>query len=325
MTSTLVLCDLIFANKLFSFFTGDEKMARMFLYDTIFFRNSRAHVMITIFIDTWPQLLQPQKVSASSRPNLNSNNCELVADPIFGAIIWMIYNAGPANSLSDLKVYEARDKLKRYCQQPKPTLTADDLIRNLFTIVEQNHTHKLLCQNATKALLLLAKWQEFNWANNHIVSRLLEMLQGWNDMDMNEKNRNVNVWVVNTLAHVIRIYPQGARDNLVAIFDSIKEIIKKEDIDQEMEEICLRAILWTGHHLQLQVAQFFFDWKPKFQLNKRMEECVANFVGLRARNFSEKTVLIKKREKVRGLQNNRARGRGQRGRGRGRGRGGKKP
>ena len=267
-------------------------MARLFLYDTIFFRNARAHIMVTIFIDSWPQLLQPKSSGADTG----------FTDPIFEAVIWMIYNAGPPNSLSDLKVYEARDKLARYCQQPKPNFTADEFIKSLFQIVENNHQDKVLCLSATKAFLLLAKWQEFNWANNHIVSRLLEMLHGWDEMALNEKGRNINKWVINTLAHILRVYPQSARENLTAIFEAIRDVIQKPNIDAELEEMCLRAILWAGHHLQLQVAQFFFDWKPKFKLAPQMEDTVANFVGLRAKNFSEKTLDIKKRGELRRLK-----------------------
>jgi len=257
--------------------------------------------MITILIDTWPQLLQ-QKIQSGS-----GNGCNQFTDPVFEAVIWMIYNAGPPNSLSDLKVYEARDKLKRYCQQPKPSFTADEFIKSLFQIVENNHHDKVLCLSATKAFLLLAKWQEFNWANNHIVSRLLEMLHGWDQMALNEKGRNINKWVINTLAHVLRVYPQTARDNLVAIFEAIQEVIQKPNIDAELEEMCLRAILWAGHHLQLQVAQFFFDWKPRFKLDATMQDAVANFVGLRARNFSEKTLEIKKRGEINRLKQHRHR------------------
>ena len=48
------LCTVLY--DFFLFFLGDEQTARQFLYDTLFFRNTRAHCMITVLLDTWPEI-----------------------------------------------------------------------------------------------------------------------------------------------------------------------------------------------------------------------------------------------------------------------------
>ena len=73
-------------------YAGDERTARMFLFDIMFFRNPRSHVMINVFFDTWPEIL------------FWTGNAKTVIDPLLETLIWMIYNTGPATSLADMKV-----------------------------------------------------------------------------------------------------------------------------------------------------------------------------------------------------------------------------
>ena len=72
---------------------GDERTARMFLFDVMFFRSPRSHVMINVFFDTWPEI-----IFWTGQGNSN-------IDPLLETIIWMIYNTGPSTSLADMKVY----------------------------------------------------------------------------------------------------------------------------------------------------------------------------------------------------------------------------
>ena len=72
---------------------GDERTARMFLFDVMFFRSPRSHVMINVFFDTWPEIM-----FWTGQGNSN-------IDPLLETIIWMIYNTGPSTSLADMKVY----------------------------------------------------------------------------------------------------------------------------------------------------------------------------------------------------------------------------
>ena len=73
-------------------YAGDERTARMFLFDIMFFRNPRSHVMINVFFDTWPEIL------------FWTGDAKTVIDPLLETLIWMVYNTGPATSLADMKV-----------------------------------------------------------------------------------------------------------------------------------------------------------------------------------------------------------------------------
>ena len=63
----------------------------MFVYNTLFFKNTRTHVVISVFFDTWPELLK--KPEGDGR-----------LEPLAETIIWLIYNTGPATSMADMKV-----------------------------------------------------------------------------------------------------------------------------------------------------------------------------------------------------------------------------
>ena len=65
----------------------------MFLFDIMFFRSPRSHVMINVFFDTWPEIM------------FWTGNAETVIDPFLETVIWMIYNTGPSTSLADMKVF----------------------------------------------------------------------------------------------------------------------------------------------------------------------------------------------------------------------------
>jgi len=252
---------------------GDEEMARDFLYDTLFFRNTRAHCMITVLLDTWPEIfLEP-----NDGPDI-----------LFEAIIWVILHSGPATSLTDMKVPEVKQKLKEIgIYQPK-SITGDDMIKQIIDYVEEKHDLKLQRYYATKALLLISRVQDWSWSHNHIVVRLLNILSE-NYNGTSAKTRNLIHWVVDTVGQVLRVYPAKARDEITQLFESIQTLIKENSVDADLEEACLRAIIWTGHHLQYQVCKFLQEWQPRFHLRTEMEEFLFNFVGTRASSFAEKT------------------------------------
>ena len=97
---------------------------------------------------------------------------------IFKTIIWVILHSGPATSLTDMKVPEVKEKLRDRCNiyQPK-SITGDDMIKQLIEYVEEKHDLKLERYFASKALLLISRVQEWSWSHNHIVVRLLNLLQ----------------------------------------------------------------------------------------------------------------------------------------------------
>ena len=106
-------------------FSGDQRSAKQFLYDTLFFRNTRAHCMLTVLLDTWPEIfLYPND------PNI-----------LFETVIWVIYNSGPSQSCTDMKVPEVKQKLSSF-RIFGPKYTGDDLIKKLIEHVEQHHADK---------------------------------------------------------------------------------------------------------------------------------------------------------------------------------------
>ena len=253
-------------------------MARQFLYDTLFFRNTRAHCMITVLLDTWPEVFM--------HPNEPS-------DLLFETILWVIFNSGPANSLQDMKVPEVKEKLRHICGILRPNLSGDDLIKRLLEKAQEYHDNKLQRYYVTKSLLLISRVEDFQWSHNHIIVRLFDVL-ATSIKGRDQKSKNILHWVVDTIAQVSRCYPQDSREKLLDIFTPLKALITEETIDAELEETCIRAIIWTGHHLQVQVCQFLQEWKPKFKLRPEMEEFIANFIGTRARKFAERTHTISK-------------------------------
>ena len=82
----------------------------------------------------------------------------------------------------------------------------------------------------------------------------------------NENFQELLIWVIDCIGGVSRVYPVGARDRLLGIFEPIQGILKtsnRELLTPKLEETCLRTLIWTGHHLQV-LANFerrkYFDY-----------------------------------------------------------------
>ena len=73
-------------------YLGDEVAAKAYLFDVFYHKNNRNFVMLTIFFDTWPEIL------------LWTGTTTSVLNPLLETIVWAIYNTGPPNSLAELKV-----------------------------------------------------------------------------------------------------------------------------------------------------------------------------------------------------------------------------
>ena len=73
-------------------YKGDEVAAKNFLYDVIYFPNSRSHVMLTVFFDCWPEVM------------FWTGSGESVLDPLLETVVWCVYNGGPSIGLQDVKV-----------------------------------------------------------------------------------------------------------------------------------------------------------------------------------------------------------------------------
>ena len=69
-------------------------------------------------------------------------------------------------------------------------------------------------------------------------------------------------WVVDCIGNVSRVYPAEGRERLREIFEPIKNILTEDKetnlLTADLEESCLRALIWTGHHLQVIVLLLMF-------------------------------------------------------------------
>ena len=88
---------------------------------------------------------------------------------------------------------------------------------------------------------------EYQWANNNIVRRLLEVfakyMQG-HDHNVRGKCSKMLAWVVDTVGLVARVYPvEPARNNLKSIFDSFAKLLQHESAGLMTPELEVRQIV----------------------------------------------------------------------------------
>jgi len=202
-----------------------------------------------------------------------------------------------------MKVPEVKQKLSSF-RIFGPKYNGDDLIKKLIEHVETYHTDKSERYFAMKSMLLISRVKEYTWAHNHIIARLMETLNKYCNGE-HKQARNLMIWVVDTIGQVFRVYPEKARSDILQVFDPITALITQDNIDAELEESCLHALIWTGHHLQLQVCKFFANWKPRFKLRPELEEFVSNFVGTRGSRFATNTIIYEKKGHARNNKYNR--------------------
>ena len=116
--------------------------------------------MLTTVLDTWPELFHHSK-----------------DDILFETIIWVIHNSGPAKSLAEMKVPEVKEKLTLLCYIRRPLMSADDLIKKIFSLAKTNFENPKFMFSLTKSLLLISRINDYQWTHNHIVNRLFQIPQ----------------------------------------------------------------------------------------------------------------------------------------------------
>ena len=242
--------------------------------------------MISVCIDSWPQLF------------------EGFQRDIFGeTIVHIIFNTGPGTNLAEMKVYEARQKLREVCNvHPPPQLDTTGLIREIIELVESKMRDEGLLILARKSLVLIARHHDYSWSFNHVVRRVMEMIgrkKCANDLD----NKLVIKWVVQTLGSILRLLPKDSRENVENIFNQLLTIINDKDTDADLEDACLQSIASAGHHMPVQVCKFLVNWKPRFKLREETENILATYVGTRGKNFAQRTVDIQRKAKARNRRN----------------------
>ena len=269
---------------------GLEEKCRLFLFDMLFFKNSRNHIFVCVLIEVWPEVLTwPHYAHPPLHP-------KTVIDPIVETVVWMINNTGPANCLKDLMVFEARNLLVERCNVRFPKLDGKELVKKLLLQVRNSPKEENLKASTTMGLMLLGKWMDWRWTNNHISFQLLEML----GKCFKAGDNQLLPWVIETIGLVSRVYPVLGRELLSSLFDQIKAVIMSDLITEPLERICCLALVRVGHHLQLQVAVFLAQWRPTFPLDPGVEKIMWNFVGTRGKNFTQKTINYHKKGKIYG-------------------------
>ena len=252
---------------------------------------------MNIVLETWPEILSKQSGMGPVGPDGTIGPM----DPLTETIIYMIYNTGPTKGLQDVKVYDCQYNLK-YLGFPRPSIKGEDLAKKFVKTIEEFHSVEIMKNSITMALTLLTRLRETQWAHRQIVGKLFDLLGNYFEKvgSDDEKSRNIVTWVLNTLGQVVRAYPVDQRGELKDIFEPLLNIPDKAILSTpELEEAWLRAVIWCGHHFQMQVVRKLFYWRPMFPLNPEVENLVVNFVGTRANNFTGQTITYQK-----GIQRN---------------------
>ena len=272
-------------------FSENENFVRRLIYDILYSRNTRSHIMLTTILDSWSDMF------------INPGDA---TDIFYETIIWTIFNSGPGTSLTDMKVIEVKEKLKNLCKISRPQIQGDEIIKYIVKVVEMNHTNPTIQFYARKSLLLISRTKEYTWSHNHILTRLFQVFQSnsYTESENEEIKAKILIkWVVETLGCITRVFPVDARKNIEEIFEAVKSLIVQDDVTADLENACIRGLIWTGHHLQLQVCKFLATWKPRFVLKAETETLICNFVGTRATRFSQKTVDITRKAQARNKRN----------------------
>ncbi len=224
-------------------------------------------------------------------------------------VVWSIFNTGPATSLRDLKVGEAKMRLGKECGvRPPQGIRALDHCAKLLGQVQSRPRDEDFKASTSRALVLLSRSQDYRWTHNHLVNSLLELFKKETDAIAlcnsgaggdAESHRLMLLWIIELLGKVARLYPVDARDQCITPLHKSIEGFLVAAGDARMENACLRALLGCGHHLQVQVAMFLSRWKPRFSpLGEETMRAVCDFVGTRGRKFGEKTISVQRKKKI---------------------------
>ena len=129
-----------------------------------------------------------------------------------------------------LKVFETRRQLGQLCGLPKPNgVSGIDLVKHFIETTEKKFSNQDWTEATKLSLLLLAKVQEFQWAHNNIVRRLLEIfakyMSGTSSANQ-EQSSAMLAWVVDTVGLISRVYPvEPAREKLTEVFDAFAKLL----------------------------------------------------------------------------------------------------
>jgi len=263
-------------------YTDSLQLARTFLYDLFFFKSPRNHLLVGCMVALWPEAF-PHSGQAEA------------AEPLVQSLVWAVLNTGPTIS-SEMLVQTTRDNFIREYGYKQHGVKAEDLVVQFIARAKDSKCGNKEREALTKGLLLLGRLKEYQWANNNICSRLLQCLA---EVWQGGGNDALLCWVLPTIGLVSRLYPVESRQQLLQFLDPVHTMLRSETRKQEVEAACVRAMVYLGYHLQLQVAMFLKEWTPKFQLDQDLRILLEDFVGTRSRKFADKTVQIARQESIR--------------------------
>jgi len=198
--------------------------------------------------------------------------------------------------------------LGHLCGLPKPNgVSGVDLVKHFIETTEKKFSNQDWTEATKLSLLLLAKVQEFQWAHNNIVRRLLEIFAKYmsgSSSANQEQSSAMLAWVVDTVGLISRVYPvDPAREKLTEVFDAFAKLLSSGHssiMTRKLEEACLRALVYTGHNLPVQTTRFLIEWSgPKHKpICPKTLKLLENYAGTTAYTQSAMTIQRAKKEKV---------------------------
>ena len=75
-------------------------------------------------------------------------------------------------------------------------------------------------------MLLITRYQDCQWANTHIFSRLLNLFGAHAGNTREEKSKQILMWTLDTIGHIVRVYPANVREELGQVFEALKKMLK---------------------------------------------------------------------------------------------------
>lgn len=122
-----------------AFALGDEDACRLFLFDLLFFKSPRNHLLLFVILDVWPEVfnwrgksmlrLQPRgKEDTGPQSQLyiypgataaaEENKPQVMIDPLLETVVWVIFHTGIQSSKAELMVSCPAATKKENIEQP---------------------------------------------------------------------------------------------------------------------------------------------------------------------------------------------------------------
>jgi len=259
------------------------------ILDLLYFKSPRNHLIISICQTLFPSIFH--------------HYTDLARDnPVEKTVAWMIFNTGV--QASEMSVNEVRSTFRNSYGYPiSMGVRAADLVKEFIKLATEK-TQTVFLRQLSQCLQLIGRAHDYSWVNNNIVSRLAKLLQNVQQGTYpNDQGEILRIWVLKTFGSLARQFTvvEGNKDRalMVESYDGIIGMMKinRKDMSADLENAAVSALVDYGHHLQIQIADFFTTFKPKHQLWPETITKLEDFFGTRGRKYAEITCERVKNEK----------------------------